>query len=100
MAVDAIVFAISPFIALYLRMDEIVGSSYLDSILHYLPAVLVVQSVAFLAFNLYRRVWKYAGIHELMSIVGAVALGQLSLFLLATCTVWMLSLPLAVEMFS
>lgn len=83
MAVDAIVFAISPFIALYLRMDEIVGSSYLDSILHYLPAVLVVQSVAFLAFNLYRRVWKYAGIHELMSIVGAVALGQLSLFLLA-----------------
>lgn len=83
MVADAAVFAVSPFIALYLRVDDIAGSVYLDTIVHYLPVLLAVHFLAFFAFQLYRRVWKYAGVHELLSIVGAATLAQLSLYLLA-----------------
>ena len=64
MVADAAVFAVSPFIALYLRVDDIAGSVYLDKIIHYLPVLLAVHFLAFFALQLYRRVWKYAGIHE------------------------------------
>ena len=83
MVADAAVFAVSPFIALYLRVDDIAGSVYLDKIINYLPVLLAVHFLAFFALQLYRRVWKYAGIHELLSIVGAATLAQLSLYLLA-----------------
>ena len=83
MVADAAVFAVSPFIALYLRVDDIAGSVYLDNIIRYLPVLLAVHFLAYFAFQLYRRVWKYAGVHELLSIVGAATLAQLSLYLLA-----------------
>ena len=83
MVADAAVFAVSPFIALYLRVDDIAGSVHLDNIIRYLPVFLAVHFLAFFALQLYRRVWKYAGVHELLSIVGAATLAQLSLYLLA-----------------
>lgn len=83
MVIDALILLISPFVALLLRFDEVADSVYLDNIILYLPVVLIIQFIAFYLFNLYRRIWKYAGINELFAIVGAVTLGQATLFLLA-----------------
>ena len=83
LAVDELILIISPFLALFLRFDEVTETVYLERILFSLPVVLAVQTLAFFAFRLYRRVWKYAGIQDLMAIVGAVIAGQISLFALA-----------------
>ncbi len=83
MAIDALILIMSPFVALYLRFDDVANSVYLDRIIYYMPVLLAVQFVAFFGFNLYRRVWKYAGINEIFAIVGAVFTGQASLYLLA-----------------
>lgn len=82
-AADALILAASPFIALFLRFEEVAGNTYFDSVVRYIPAILIVQFLAFFLFNLYRRVWKYAGIHELTALIGGVLAGQGSLFLLA-----------------
>ena len=83
MAVDALILIISPFIALYLRFDEVSNSDYLDSMIYYMPVLLSIQFIAFFLFHLYHRVWKYAGISELFAIVGGVVTGQAAMFLLA-----------------
>ena len=83
LAVDELILVISPFMALLLRFDEVTETVYLERILFSLPVVMAVQTLAFFAFRLYRRVWKYAGIQDLMAIVGAVVAGQISLFALA-----------------
>ena len=83
LAVDELILIVSPFLALFLRFEEMTENIYLERILFALPVVLVVQTLAFFAFRLYRRVWKYAGIQDLMAIVGAVVAGQISLFALA-----------------
>lgn len=83
LAVDELILVISPFLALFLRFDGVAENVYLERILFSLPVVMAVQTLAFFAFRLYRRVWKYAGIQDLMAIVGAVVAGQISLFALA-----------------
>ncbi|MDX6486843.1 MAG: UDP-GlcNAc:undecaprenyl-phosphate/decaprenyl-phosphate GlcNAc-phosphate transferase [Gaiellaceae bacterium] len=41
-----------------------------------LPAVLVARYVCFIAFGLYRGVWRYAGARDAVGIIGAVALSE------------------------
>jgi len=82
-AADTLALIISPFAALFLRLDEVAGSAYLERIIVNIPILLAVQLSVFVIFKLYHRVWKYAGTHELFAIVGAVTVGQAVLFLLA-----------------
>lgn len=79
-AVDVLIFSVSPFIALMLRFEGIVEGVYLDNVVFHLPVVVVVQLAAAYSFLLYRRDWKFAGIHDLASIIGTVVMGQTVLF--------------------
>jgi len=52
-----------------------------------LPALLVARYVAFIAFGLYRGVWRYAGARDAASIVGAVVSSEAAAFLFTWATV-------------
>jgi UDP-GlcNAc:undecaprenyl-phosphate GlcNAc-1-phosphate transferase len=52
-----------------------------------LPAILVARYVAFIAFGLYRGVWRYAGARDAASIVGAVVSSEAAAFLFTWATV-------------
>jgi UDP-GlcNAc:undecaprenyl-phosphate GlcNAc-1-phosphate transferase len=51
-----------------------------------LPAVLVARYVVFIAFGLYRGVWRYAGARDALSIFGAVVLSECAAFAFLSLT--------------
>lgn len=70
--IDIIIVSIVPFLALYLRFDGIVDEWYYFQLISYLPLIVIVRLSTFYFFRLYHRLWRYASIHELIVIVGAV----------------------------
>ncbi|HML34163.1 polysaccharide biosynthesis protein [Sporomusa sphaeroides] len=77
--IDAVIVTVVPFIALYIRFEGLVDGRYFDVIMDCLPEIIFVHLVTFYAFGLYHRLWRYASIPELLSIVGAVTI--------STCTI-------------
>jgi UDP-GlcNAc:undecaprenyl-phosphate/decaprenyl-phosphate GlcNAc-1-phosphate transferase len=58
------------------------GTVWDRTILHHaLPAVLIARYIAFIAFGLYRGVWRYAGARDAVSIFAAVAVSEAAAFL-------------------
>lgn len=72
LAIDAMVVAIVPFIALFLRFEGNIDKRYLDLFASYLPEIVLIRLGTFYLFGLYQRLWRYASIPELMGIVSAV----------------------------
>ena len=52
-----------------------------------LPAVLVVRYIAFIAFGLYRGVWRYAGARDAAGIFAAVAVSEAAAFVIVSWSV-------------
>jgi len=62
--------------AYWLRFNlESVPGLYLDTALAALPAVIVVQGAVFWYFGLYRGVWRFASIPDLLRILKAIGVG-------------------------
>ena len=80
---DAAIFGITPLIALWIRFEGSPDPRYLGFLLQQLPVIIGVRLVCFAAFGLYRRLWRYASIPELLAIFGAVSAGTVLLFLWA-----------------
>ncbi|GHV33744.1 nucleoside-diphosphate sugar epimerase [Clostridia bacterium] len=85
-ALDVILVPLSGFFTLWLRFDgdfniEPNGMKFLSNLLFGLPFVTLAALVIFTFFGLYKSLWEYAGINELMRIFGAC--GITALFTLA-----------------
>ena len=76
---DVIALGISIYLGVLLRFaDSGAGyQGYISSTLLNMPVYLTCHLIFFYAFKLYNRIWKYAGIKEMMSIVGANICGML-----------------------
>ena len=62
--------------ALWLRFNlDTIPATHLDQALHVLPVVLVVQGANFLYFGLYRGVWRFASVPDLVRILQSVLVG-------------------------
>ena len=61
---------------------ELPPEEYLDAALAALPLVLLVQTAVFWLFGLYRGVWRFASLPDLMRILKAVLAGAALIFLL------------------
>lgn len=70
--VDICIVALVPFVALILRFEGAIHRGYLDTLLQYIPVIVIGRLVVFYLFGLYKCLWRYASIHELLSIIGAV----------------------------
>ena len=75
---DLLMIAVA-WVGAYLVRFSIEGSSepYLNSALAVLPAVIVIQWVFFWYFGLYRGIWRFASLPDLVRIIKAVAMGVL-----------------------
>ena len=76
---DTVTLCISVWLAVVLRFA---GSGtnyqgYISNALLMIPLYVVCHLICFNLFKLYRRIWKYAGIKEMLSIVGANICGML-----------------------
>lgn len=68
---DAIVALTSPFLALFLRFEGEVPLQYIKLLYPYLPLILLTRLFFFFVFRLYHRVWRHAGLNEMLAVLGA-----------------------------
>jgi UDP-GlcNAc:undecaprenyl-phosphate GlcNAc-1-phosphate transferase len=65
------------YYAAYVVRFEQTFSDYLDDLYDSLPVVLLVQLVTFAAFGLYRGIWQYTGVSDVLRIVKAAVVATM-----------------------
>lgn len=76
LAHDVLMVPIAWFLAFWFRYNlEVVPVSYYTDALHALLFILPVQLAAFLLFGLYRGIWRFASLPDIMRILKAVLVG-------------------------
>lgn len=68
---DILIIIGAAIMSVYIRFEDAAVTHYLRVIVAYLPFLIVDYLLFFLFFELYRRVWRYAGIRELLAVAGA-----------------------------
>ena len=77
MILDIGFIVVAYVLALYLRFDGKIEGRYLYTLVDNIAAIIIVKLLIFYAFNLYRSLWKYASIDELIEVVGASIIANL-----------------------
>ena len=76
-SVDFIIIPISLIGAFLLRFDFMIPSTVFGLLNHYIPILLFTKLTSFAAFGLYRGMWRYTSISDLINIIKASAMGTL-----------------------
>lgn len=74
--IDAIIIAVSVIFAYLLRFDFSIKPQYVSAIPYVITTNVVIILFAFARLKIYRRVWQYASIGELVSLVKGVTIAQ------------------------
>jgi FlaA1/EpsC-like NDP-sugar epimerase len=74
---DMLILAVTPYLALYIRLEGLTASPYYQMVHPYLPALVVIAIAIFYCFGLYHRLWRYAGINELLAVFFAVTVSTI-----------------------
>lgn len=74
---DVVFMAASYALSYYLRLNFRFPAAETSSLLISLPIVLVIRTTAFYYYGLYRGVWRYTSLDDLMRIVKAVSVSSL-----------------------
>lgn len=80
---DVIALSGSIIAAFWLRLGWPIRPDYLELLRLYLIPFLLVKLTIFYAFGMYRRLWRYASIHELRVIVQAVVTSSLTILFIS-----------------
>ncbi|MDA8174109.1 MAG: nucleoside-diphosphate sugar epimerase/dehydratase [Nitrospiraceae bacterium] len=72
--------ALANYLAFVLRFNFILRLEYLRQMLSYFPILLAIRLASYLSFGLYKDVWRYSSVDDLMKIVKASAIGSLIFF--------------------
>ena len=85
---DMVAICISIWLASIIRFMDTGNShiSYISSLAVYMPVYVLCHALCFYLFKLYNRIWKYAGIKEMLSIVGANVCGMGLFLVLPVCS--------------
>jgi len=75
MVIDAVLVNLALMAALWLRFEGEIPPQYVGSYKDLAPFFTAIYLGSFYVFGLYRRLWQYASLGELMSIVYSVTLG-------------------------
>jgi FlaA1/EpsC-like NDP-sugar epimerase len=77
LAHDLLIAAFSIILALYLRLGVSSFQEYADDLAYRIPLFVIVAGVTFHAFGMYRGLWRYASVPDLMAIIKAVTVALL-----------------------
>lgn len=84
--VDIITLVIVAFLSLYIRFEGDIATRYIDEMLTVLPFFVCSYLIMMDLNKMYTRVWRYAGMKEVVSVVMAATAGAILFYLL---TWWM-----------
>ncbi len=68
--------ALANFLAFAIRFENNMTAHYREAFLIYLPLILALRLVFFLQGGLYKGMWRYAGISDLMKIIKSATIGS------------------------
>ncbi|MCK4838728.1 MAG: polysaccharide biosynthesis protein, partial [Desulfobulbaceae bacterium] len=89
------------FVAYWFRFNlQEIPADYLDGFFRLVPPSLLIYAVVFRFFGLYRGIWRFASLPDLIRIVKAVALGALLVTLSATIFFRLHGIPRSVLLLS
>ncbi len=75
--IDILIIAFNYFLALYLRFDGIIPTSQIDNLIKFLPIIIIIKIIIFGVFNLYKILWRYASVDEIIRLLGATLISNL-----------------------
>ncbi|MCR3921086.1 MAG: polysaccharide biosynthesis protein [Firmicutes bacterium] len=78
---DAFLIAAAAYLGLLLRFDFQLANPYLAQTNQQIFNIIAIRLVIFYLFGLYRPLWKYASIYELMLVVSAVTFSSVIIYL-------------------
>lgn len=81
--IDAVIIAVAVTIAYLLRFDFQIQAKYFAFWPQVIAAHIIIIMIIFNRANMYRRVWQYASIGELVSLVKAVTVAEITFSLVA-----------------
>lgn len=76
-AIDFFIVVTAPYLALLIRFEGVIEPHYFGLVAGLLPVAVLFRLGIFYLFGLYRRLWRYAGINELIVITGAVTVSTI-----------------------
>lgn len=79
---DALLVNLAVYIMLELRFDGFIPPRYIQSFIGLLPFITTLFILSFFSFRLYNRVWEYASIPEMVSILKATSIAMTSVVLI------------------
>ncbi|MEE8111013.1 MAG: hypothetical protein V3T44_08290 [bacterium] len=82
--IDFCLICIAYYLAFLLRFEGIAPDRYIDLFFESLPVVIAIKLGAFFFFGLYRNVWRYVSVEDLVAIAKAITLGSLICILVFT----------------
>lgn len=80
--VDIITLVIVAFLSLYIRFEGDIATRYIDEMLTVLPLFVCSYLIMMDLNKMYTRVWRYAGMKEVVSVVMAATAGAILFYLL------------------
>ena len=68
--------ALSNYIAFLIRFESLPATEYIGKFFEYLPLILVIRLAFYLQSGLYKGLWRYASISDLLKIVNSTTFGS------------------------
>ena len=72
---DIATIVIVAFVSLFIRFDGYIEPQYINQMVDALPLLLVSYMLMFLLMHLYTRIWRYAGMREVLAVFVATTVG-------------------------
>ena len=73
---------VANYLAFLLRFEFVLAPKYFNMFLLYLPLLLVIRLAFFLLSGLYKDLWRYSGVNELLRIIISTTVGSAAFFVI------------------
>lgn len=81
-SIDVLLVAFSVLFSYLLRFDFHIPESFLKTLRYVIPLYVLLIIIGFNLFKIYKRIWQYASVGDLISIFKGVAIGTIAFFLI------------------
>lgn len=79
---DLILLLLALILSYFLRFDTFAAWNYFQRWWPVVPVLLIIYPLVFYLFGLYRRMWQYAGSHEVLALIAAATIASAALAIL------------------
>jgi FlaA1/EpsC-like NDP-sugar epimerase len=85
--IDALLVGISVYVSYLLRFDFTVRPEFVNTLSYVIIAYVILILIGFYVFKIYKRIWQYASVGDLISILKGAILGSVVFFTIHQFTV-------------